>query len=58
MSIEKLKQAVAGWAPDALLVAGSGAVSFGVAMIHQPSGLIVAGLFLFSAGWLMARGAE
>ncbi len=56
--MEKLKQAMAGLAPDALLAGGAGAVSFGVGRIHEPSGVIVAGLFLLAAGWAMARGGR
>lgn len=59
--MNKLKQAMntaAGLLPDAMLVAGAGAVSFGVGQVHQPSGVIVAGLFSMVAGWLMARSAR
>ena len=45
-----------GMLPDALMIAGAGAVAFGVGLVHVPAGFVVAGLFMLGAGWLLARG--
>lgn len=44
------------WVPDALMVLGAGAVSFGVGLIHVPSGIVIAGLFALGGGILLSRG--
>lgn len=54
--VADIAKKLAGWGPDALLVAGAGAVSGGVGLVYLPAGLVVAGLFLLAAGWLLARG--
>lgn len=54
---ERLK-AVAGWIPDTLMTGGAGAVSYGVSLVYQPAGVIVGGVFLLAAGWLLARGSK
>jgi len=43
--------------PDVLMVAGGGAASFGVGMVHLAAGVIVAGVFLLVAGVLLAWSA-
>lgn len=44
-----------GLAPDALMLAGIAAISYGAAMIYAPFGWIVAGGFAFGFGLLAAR---
>ncbi len=41
--------------PDALMVAGACAVSYGIWMIYPPAGFVVGGVFLLVAGWLLAK---
>ena len=43
--------------PDALLLAGTAAVSYGAWLVHQPSGFIVGGALLLLAGFLTAKAA-
>jgi hypothetical protein len=49
--------ALVGWRPDALMIAGAGGVAYGAWLIHQPSGFIVGGLLAMAAGWLESRSA-
>lgn len=44
-----------GLVPDALMLAGIGAISYGVAKIYPPAGWIVVGGFAFGFGLLAAR---
>lgn len=44
--------------PDALALAGAGAVSAGAGMVYAPAGWIVGGLFALSASVLIARGGK
>ena len=46
----------AAWLPDALMVAGAGAVSAGAGMVYAPAGWIVGGVFTLVAGYMAARG--
>lgn len=41
-------------APDAMLVAGAAAVSYGAWLVYQPAGIIVGGAFLIYAGLRLA----
>ena len=41
--------------PDALMLLGVGAVSYGASLVYWPAGFIVAGLFLISGGVLIAK---
>lgn len=50
--------ALTGWAPDALMVSGAGAVAYGASLMYEPAGFLVGGLFLIAAGWLAARGGR
>lgn len=45
----------ADWLPDTLMVTGTGAVSYGAALIYAPAGFIVGGLLLLAGGVLAAR---
>jgi hypothetical protein len=61
MNKEKLKALAAragGLVPDALLIGGAGAVSFGAGMVYLPAGWIVGGAFLLAVGWMAARGGK
>lgn len=44
-----------GLVPDALLVGGAAAVSFGAGLIYVPAGWIVGGLFALVGGVLTAK---
>jgi hypothetical protein len=44
--------------PDALMLAGAGAVSYGAGLVYAPAGWIVAGLFALVGGVILARGAR
>lgn len=45
--------------PDAMLVAGAAAVSYGAGLLHPAAGFIAAGVFLIAGGLQVARkGAE
>jgi len=43
---------------DAVGIAGASAVVTGTRMIHEPSGYIVAGVFMLTFAFLMARRAK
>lgn len=61
MNKAKLKALAAragGLVPDALLVGGAGAVSFGAGMVYLPAGWIVGGVFALVAGYMSAKGAN
>lgn len=42
------------YAPDALIVAGAAAVSYGAWSVYEPAGFIVAGLLMAYAGLRLA----
>lgn len=44
--------------PDSLLVIGASSVSFGAWLVHQPSGFVVAGVFLLAGGWILSKAAK
>lgn len=44
--------------PDALVVAGSVATSYGAGLLHPAAGAIVAGVLLIAAGFLSAMNAR
>lgn len=55
---EKIKSAtlkIMGWTPDALMISGACAVSFGASQVYLPAGYIVGGGFGLVAGYLLAR---
>jgi len=43
--------------PDALIVSGAGALSYGAGLLHVAAGFIVAGLLLVAGGVCAARRA-
>ena len=45
------------WAPDAMLLAGAGGVSYGAGLVYVPAGFIVGGLLLIFAGYQAGRKA-
>lgn len=55
---KKMLAAAAGHVPDALMVAGGGAVSAGAGMVYAPAGWMVGGALLIVAGVLAARGGK
>jgi hypothetical protein len=56
--LKNIAAQAADWLPDALMVAGAGAVSFGAGRVFEPAGWIVAGVFALVGGWLLSRGAK
>lgn len=48
---------VAGWAPDAMMLAGVASVSYGAWMVYEPAGFIVGGVLLLAGGWRSAGNA-
>jgi hypothetical protein len=44
--------------PDALMIGGAAALSYGASLVYFPAGFIVAGLLLMTAGVLAARVAK
>jgi hypothetical protein len=48
----------ADWLPDALMVGGAGAVSFGAGQVYAPAMWVVGGVFALVAGLVLARGAK
>ena len=53
--MSKVFKSLAAWSAEALMLAGAGAVSYGVALVFVPAGWIVAGGFLLGVAYLMAR---
>jgi len=49
---------VASWLPDALLLGGASAVSYGASLVYFPAGFVVGGAFALVAGWMLARGGK
>ena len=56
--LKALAARAAGLVPDALLIGGAGAVSFGAGMVYLPAGWIVGGLFALAVGWMAAKGGK
>jgi len=56
--LASVRQAVAAQIPDALMVGGAAAVSYGVGLVYAPGGWIVSGVFLLVAGWMLAKGGD
>lgn len=53
----KLFAALRSSGPDALMIAGAGAVSYGAAQIYAPLGYLVGGVFAILAGLIAAKGS-
>lgn len=49
---------IRGLAPDALMLAGATAISYGAALVYAPAGWLVGGGFAFAFGVLAARRGE
>lgn len=47
--------ALKGWVPDVLMLAGVIGISFGAWLVYPPAGFIVGGAFLLAGGVLSAR---
>lgn len=56
--LQAARAVAAGWLPDALMVAGAGAVSAGAGMVYLPAGWIIGGVFGLVAGWLTTKGGR
>ena len=54
--LKTLAKGIGALIPTMLLILGALAVSFGVAMIYRPAGLIALGVFLLGFGALMILG--
>lgn len=55
MKLGTVASAARDWLPDALMVAGAGAVSSGAWLIYEPAGFIVGGAFLLGFGWIVSN---
>lgn len=55
MNLKKPLAVAAGLLPDALMLVGIGAISYGARLIYMPAGWIVAGGFALGFGFLLAR---
>lgn len=53
-----MTKTIRGLAPDALMLAGVAAISYGAALVYAPAGWIVGGGFAFAFGLLAARRGE
>ena len=59
--LRELGAAAVTWRPDALMVSGAAAISYGAWQVYGPAGYIVGGLFALAIGWLdskTSRGAK
>lgn len=57
---DRLKAAravAASWLPDALMVGGGGAVSYGAWLVSEPAGFVVGGVLMGWAGYMLATKA-
>lgn len=57
MTVKDILMGAKGMIPDALMVGGAAAVSYGASMIYLPAGWIVGGALAIAGGALAARGA-
>jgi len=48
----------AAWMPDAMMIGGAGAISYGAGLVYPPAGYVVGGLLAVAAGWIVARGGK
>lgn len=56
--LDKLKSAAkraGGWTPDALMLLGAAAISYGAGLMYLPAGFVVGGLLAIGAGYLSAK---
>lgn len=51
-----VKSALAALVPDALVLSGAGAVTYGAWLVFAPAGFIVGGLLLVALGFAISRG--
>ena len=51
-----MKKLIQSLLPDALMIMGASAISYGAWLIYQPAGYVVGGAFIMAAGILAARG--
>lgn len=45
-----------GQVPEALLLGGAAAITYGVASVYRPAGWVMGGLLALAAGWRLGRG--
>lgn len=57
MTVKDILMGAKGLIPDALMVGGAAAVSYGASIIYLPAGWIVGGVLAIAGGALAARGA-
>jgi hypothetical protein len=55
--MRKLIQALPGALPDALIVAGSLALSYGAGLLHPAAGFATIGVLMIAGGVIVARNA-
>lgn len=52
-----MKKQILSLLPDALMISGAAALSYGAGLVYLPAGFISAGVLLLTAGILSARAA-
>ncbi len=58
---EQIRTALAAaksWLPDILMMSGASGISYGAALVYEPLGYVVGGVFALIAGWFLARGGK
>lgn len=53
--MQKILLALPGVIPDALVVAGGCALSYGAGLLHPAAGFIAGGLLMLGFGWINGR---
>lgn len=56
--LSRLASSCVGYRPDALMLAGAGAVAYGAWLIYSPAGWIIGGGFAMLVGWLDSKAAR
>lgn len=56
--LKKIAEAAAEWAPEALMMGGAAAFSYGAGLAYLPAGWLVGGAFALGAGWILAKAAK
>lgn len=58
---EQIRSALAAaksWLPDVLMMSGASGISYGAALVYEPLGYVVGGVFALVAGVVLARGGK
>lgn len=55
---EQIRTALAAaksWLPDVLMMSGASGISYGAALVYEPLGYVVGGVFALIAGLMLAK---